>query len=512
MMAMACTFFYEQTSAKESVTTYSIGSKIKDVFPDPRMAQKVADQVSSTQDVEDIITATMVNNTTNIAIYDGDNITDISGIEVFVNLDYFVISNANLSDVPSSLSALTELEHIAISNSKLPVFPSVLLDMPTLKVVYLVRNQIPNISSNIDQLSSLTTLSLEHNNISEVPDSISNITTLKELGLSSNNIKKIPDNIGNLTSLKNLTIFDNSLVQLPNSICQLKNIIWLNAGRNQLTSLPSCLPDMNSNDTMPLAKVMFRFNLLPDNYAAELNSAFGTTIVIERAGGDQRQLDLDSSAYKYNVSYKNDYLNLNLKDIVQIEDPYTGLVSVSQYHSYKLDKYVDENNNPIDINGYFGSNNQAIKDEKIYAQVRAIGTGVFPNNSDNALSIKKVELNISAIYYKLSFDLNGGIGSKPAAQSLVEGDLASKVKNPTKSGYKFIGWNTKKDGTGKKWNFLNSKMPAKNITLYAIYSKVEDTKKPIEDIPSSRNESLVIFGLCLMAMSGSILIRKRMCE
>ena len=82
--------------------------------------------------------------------------------------------------------------------------------------------------------------------------------------------------------------------------------------------------------------------------------------------------------------------------------------------------------------------------------------------------------------YRLSFDLNGGKGAVPAAQTLSFGAQANAVKDPkVRKGFTFKGWNTAKDGSGAYWNFRAETMPARNVTLYAQWLK---TKKIIKEV------------------------------
>ena len=48
-------------------------------------------------------------------------------------------------------------------------------------------------------------------------------------------------------------------------------------------------------------------------------------------------------------------------------------------------------------------------------------------------------------------------------------DKGQMPKNPTKEGYAFKGWNTKKDGTGQ--DFTKNTKVTEDIIVYAIYDK-----------------------------------------
>lgn len=82
--------------------------------------------------------------------------------------------------------------------------------------------------------------------------------------------------------------------------------------------------------------------------------------------------------------------------------------------------------------------------------------------------------------YKVKFDANGGTGKMSTVKSK---KYTSSFKLPantfTRSGYEFIGWNTKKDGSGKSYKDKVSvkKLTASNgktITLYAQWKKVSE--------------------------------------
>ncbi|MBC8921416.1 InlB B-repeat-containing protein, partial [Escherichia coli] len=67
--------------------------------------------------------------------------------------------------------------------------------------------------------------------------------------------------------------------------------------------------------------------------------------------------------------------------------------------------------------------------------------------------------------YTATFD-NDGVTT---SQTVDYQGLLQEPTAPTKEGYTFKGWYDAKTG-GDKWDFATSKMPAKNITLYAQYS------------------------------------------
>ncbi|MGL4588754.1 MAG: InlB B-repeat-containing protein, partial [Mycoplasmatales bacterium] len=75
--------------------------------------------------------------------------------------------------------------------------------------------------------------------------------------------------------------------------------------------------------------------------------------------------------------------------------------------------------------------------------------------------------------YNLSFNVNGGETATPATQTIAFENLATAVNTPTRTGFTFKEWNTKLDGTGKKWDFSSTKMQAFDQELYAVWTPNE---------------------------------------
>ena len=71
--------------------------------------------------------------------------------------------------------------------------------------------------------------------------------------------------------------------------------------------------------------------------------------------------------------------------------------------------------------------------------------------------------------YTVTYDAttNGGSTAKQTASTKYK-SLVDLTKKAEKSGYEFVGWNTNKDATSALSSY---EMPAKDVTLYAIYSK-----------------------------------------
>ena len=109
------------------------------------------------------------------------------------------------------------------------------------------------------------------------------------------------------------------------------------------------------------------------------------------------------------------------------------------------------------------------------------GSGKLYTNKQKVRNLAGAGKNVTlyaqwkAIPYKVSFNANGGSG-KMTAQQITRGTTKALTANTFKrAGYKFTGWNTKKDGSGKsyknKQRVKNLAAAGKTITLYAQWKK-----------------------------------------
>lgn len=260
------------------------------------------------------------------------------------------------------------------------------------------------------------------------------------------------------TELSGLFLDNNQLTKLPDNFNELSNLRLISLSNNQLTSLPDSFLTMVSR----FSYLGLEGNLLPSDYE----------VVIQENGNShsyltQDKLVVDPLSNTVTIRSYADYESLDYPLLTNLQ----SVNELSSAHIYMLENYVDENMEPVNIDDYFFSNGAVRKSGKVYAQVRATGTGVFPNTSDNALTDDYIELNFEVILYNLSFDLNGGGSSTPASQILSEGEKGVQPDNPTREGYTFSGWNTSADGSGYIWNFDSNTMPAEDVVLYAQWEE-----------------------------------------
>ncbi len=414
-------------------------------FPDPAFAQAIAD-VGSGGDINAILTVDMIESIQNLEA-SNLGIENIEGIEILSNLRVLNLNNNTITSLPESLGLLNNLHWLHLDFNQLTSFPQSIGNLNNLLILRAEGNQISQLPSSFTQLSNLQNLQLGKNKLTELPENFDGLTSLRQLGLSYNLLTHLPESLGNLTNLHELYLY-----------------------ANQLTSLPSTFGKLSKLDAVFLGG-----NLLPSNYDETLNSL---GLLYTFLHNSQDQLELKPSLLPYTITNGDDFDNIDLSQVVVL----TSQRPLNPSHSLQLENYIDANEFPILLTDYL-SNGVVQKEGVIYAQVRSTGTGLFPNNSDHAVTTDFIQLNFTlSLTYQLQFDLNGGTGLVPVSQEVEEGSKASIVPSPSKEGFTFNGWNSKADGSGMKWSFDSTLMPNHDVTLYAQWSRnitsPEETQNP----------------------------------
>lgn len=441
-----------------------------------------------------------------LLVFNQNQLTEIpSEIGNLSNLIKLSFYKNQLSSLSLEIGNLSALDFLDVGSNQLTQLPQEIGKLTSLTIFYADDNQLTTLPIEIGDLSNLNNLNLEFNQLSSLPTQIGNLDNLIRLFLSSNQLAVLPTEIGDLSTLMALDVSINQLTSLPTEIGDLSALMTLDVSKNQLTSLPTELGNLGS-----LYQLNLYDNLLPNNYQTVLNTlGFGFTVYYE----DQRQLDLKNNVPVYKILSESDLTAIDLFNSVELSD----LSPLSSSHNFILTNYVDENNQPVNIADYV-SNGKVIKEGKLRAQIRSTGSGLFPNNSEHALTTSQIQLEFELNHYTLTFDLNGGKGTPPAAQSLIPGELASSVDNPTKVGSIFKGWNTAPDGSGSTWDFKNSKMPATDITLYAQWeddsnSNVTNGIPPVDtnsSLPKTGDSSnMVVFSILLITAGITLVLLKK---
>ncbi len=168
-------------------------------------------------------------------------ITDLTGIQDFINLQTLNVSDNTITEIPTS--SLTQLVTLQANNNSLNTL---------------------NVSSN----TSLERLLVENNNLSSL--NLQNATLLEELSANDNNLNSI--SLNNNTALERVSLSNNMLTALD--VTSLTNLIELQADSN---AIPVLALDANVNleflsiNNNQLSTIDLSNNTLLDNFSAQNN-------------------------------------------------------------------------------------------------------------------------------------------------------------------------------------------------------------------------------------------------
>ena len=162
-----------------------------------------------------------------------DNVSNISGIECFVNLNAFYAGDNKIADIsPLALTNLTELQ--LWNNQIADISP--LAGLTNLIDLFLEENQISDVSS-LAGLTNLTWLDLGSNQIADISP-LAGLTNLTSISLLDNQIA----NISPLAGLTKLTYnVDLSINQIDDisPLAGLNNLTHLYLNKNQISDVSS---------------------------------------------------------------------------------------------------------------------------------------------------------------------------------------------------------------------------------------------------------------------------------
>ncbi len=99
------------------------------------------------------------------------------------------------------------------------------------------------------------------------------------------------------------------------------------------------------------------------------------------------------------------------------------------------------------------------------------GTQIFPEDRMEEKNNITLYAHWTINQYTVAYNSNGGTGTMTTDTITYGTDYTTKANTFTRTGYTFLGWNEKADGTGVSWtNYINKEWKwtyTKSITLYA---------------------------------------------
>ncbi len=95
------------------------------------------------------------------------------------------------------------------------------------------------------------------------------------------------------------------------------------------------------------------------------------------------------------------------------------------------------------------------------------GTSYSPGGSYKANSAVTLYAQWTAVTYAIKYNANGGSGAPASQTKTYDVPLTLRTTIPTRTGYKFVKWNTKADGSGTSYAAGASYTANAGATLYA---------------------------------------------
>ncbi|EGF3617471.1 LPXTG cell wall anchor domain-containing protein [Listeria monocytogenes] len=431
---------------------------------------------------------------------DENQINDISALSNLTNLTELSLGKTQISDI-SVLSNLTNLTALSLSDNQLNNLDA-LSSLQNLKLLNLVETQTSDISV-LSGLTNLEDLYLGFNQISDI-STLSGLKNLENLHLEHNQIRDISP-LSSLTKLTGLTLFKQEIMNDPimyNPAITISNDVKDVSGN---LIAPATISD---NGTYSNPNITWN---LP-SYLNEVNYTFRQTVTVGNATNDfygtVRQ-PLQAIPVAYTVTF--DVNGTETKESVETGDFLTEPAEPTK-EGYTFTGWYDAETggNKWD----FSTDKMPAEDMTLYAQFSINEyTATFDVDGKKTTELVNYQSMLSApaeptkegytftgwydakkggnkwdfatgkmpardmtLYaqfsinkYVATFDVDG----KTTTELVNYESLLSAPVEPKKEGYKFIGWYDAKIG-GNKWGFAADKMPAKDMTLYAQFEKVDE--------------------------------------
>lgn len=185
-----------------------------------------------------------------------EKITNINGIEKFINLTYLNLGSNNITDI-SSLKGLTNLKELELRSNEITDISS-LKDLTNLTGLDISNNSITDLKI-LENYSKMEKLIVDGNNINNIEE-FPKLQKLKRLSLAENNISNI-NFLENVTQIEELNLSYNNIENIE-IIGKFSNLVELSIGNNESLS-----------DISPLSKCINLEELyIPNNNVSNINA------------------------------------------------------------------------------------------------------------------------------------------------------------------------------------------------------------------------------------------------
>ncbi len=100
--------------------------------------------------------------------FSGLGITDLRGLEYFVNVESFNFSNNAIATLPSNLAQMENLKSLDLSFNDMYELPSGIADAPNLETLILKGNKLKTLPNRIQEMANLRNLDISGNRFAEL--------------------------------------------------------------------------------------------------------------------------------------------------------------------------------------------------------------------------------------------------------------------------------------------------------------------------------------------------------
>ncbi|EPB7495617.1 InlB B-repeat-containing protein, partial [Listeria monocytogenes] len=418
-----------ETKDKKQTTKPRAVESVLDIFPDSNLARAVANKLNKTS-VNDVVTQAELDSSIMWSCdFSNKDIKSLVGISR-VKAYELNISNNQISDI-TPLASMKDMNTLNISN-----------------------NQISDITP-LASMKDMNTLNISNNQISDITP----LASMKDMRMLIANNNDISD----LNPLKNIK-FGGSGGGLYLSNNKIKDLSVFKD--SPLTEGFSFL-DLSNNeieDITPLRQheVYELFNL--DNNRLINISAF-----------------IHANIENVEVTWKNQERTI----YVDWSNPLITSVMPIDAEGVSKDP-INITNKGVYSNGNITWNDLEKKSQNLeFEWFDALDGADINNGGGFSVGNGKIHISVKA-QHELTLNDNG----REEKRTLYGNDLIKEPTVPTKQGYVFTGWYDARSG-GTKWDFATDKMPDKDMTLYAQYSK--QSYKVIFNNAGNKNEKSVQF-------------------
>ncbi|EJS6044754.1 InlB B-repeat-containing protein, partial [Listeria monocytogenes] len=464
--------------------------------------------------ISDISPLANLTNLTNLYM-SNNQITNLSALSGLINLVNLYLSENQITDI-SGLSNLTNLQMVYMHQNKI-IDVSPLSNLTNLESLYLSLNQINNIDS-LSRLTNLNTLRMIDNQINDI-GSLAGLTNLTELDIRGNQIKDVSP-LSSLTNLESLLLSSNQISDIS-SLKNLKNLFRLMAANQTIVNKP-----VNYQKNLGLLNnIIDRTGTLVSPNGISDNGSYTSPDIIWDLPDYKKQVSYTFDNNDMDFSFSGTVIQslteapVSYKVVFDVEGEQTSGTTAKDTlltppanpvkEGYTFTGWYDEKTGGTEWD--FATDKMPAKDITLYAQfsenpytatldvegettsqtvayqhlVQAptdptkegytfIGWydektgGTEWDFATDKMPAKDITLyaQFSENPYTATLDVDG----KTTSQTVAYQHLVQAPTDPTKEGYTFIGWYDEKTG-GTEWDFATDKMPAKDITLYAQFSK-----------------------------------------